>query len=53
MKHVVAVRADYYQELEESVEEKLQELQINGKNMADISLGGRGAELVDDCIDNV
>ena len=50
MKHVVAVRADYYQELEEVVEEKLQELQNSGKNIVDISLGGRGTESVHDWV---
>ena len=44
MKHVVAVWADYYQELEKKVEEKIQELQNNGNDIADISLGGRGSE---------
>jgi len=50
MKHVVAVREDYYQELERKVEEKIQELQNAGNYIVGISLGGRGAESVHDWV---
>ena len=38
MKYVVTVRTDHHQELKKIVEEKLQELQNNEKNIVDISL---------------
>jgi len=44
MKHVVAVREDYYQELEKKVEEKIQELQKAGNDIVNISLAGRAEE---------
>ena len=50
MKHVVAVREDYYQELEKKVEEKIQELQNAGNDIVNISLAGRGAESVHDWV---
>ena len=50
MKHVVVVRADYYEELEKSVETKIQDLQNAGNDIVDISLGGRGAESVHDWV---
>ena len=50
MKHVVAVREDYYQELEKKVEEKIQELQKAGNDIVNISVGGRGAESTRDWV---
>jgi len=44
MKHVVAVREDYSQELEKKVEEKIQELQKAGNDIVNISLAGRAEE---------
>ena len=44
MKHVVVVRADYYKDLEKSIEEKIQELQNTGNDIVSISVGGRGNE---------
>ena len=50
MKHVVTVRADYYQELEKNVEEKIQELQNAGKDIVNISMGGRGSDSSQDWV---
>jgi len=50
MKHVVAVRGDYYTDLEKNVEEKLQKLQESGNNIVNVSIGGRGNESLFDWV---
>ena len=50
MKHVVAVREDYYPELEKKVEEKIQELQKAGNDIVNISIAGREAESTRDWV---
>ena len=50
MKHVEAVRGDYYQDLQKAVEDKIQELQKAGNDTVNISIGGRGSESAHDWI---
>ena len=50
MRHVVAVRGTYYTDLEKNVEEKLQEMQSQGKEIVNVTMGGRGNESTQDWV---
>jgi hypothetical protein len=50
VKHVVTVRADFYDQLEKNVEEKIQELQNNGSDIVNVSIGGRGTDSLHDWV---
>ena len=50
MKHVITIRGTYYTDLEKNVEEKIQEMQLEGKEIVNITMGGRGNESSEDWV---
>lgn len=50
MRHVIAIRGAYYTDLEKNVEEKIQEIQSEGKEIVNVTIGGRGNESTQDWV---
>lgn len=50
MKHVIAIRGTYYTDLEKNVERKIQEMQSEGKEIVNVTMGGRGNESAQDWV---
>lgn len=50
MRHVIAIRGSYYTDLEKNVEEKIQEIQSEGKEIVNVTIGGRGNESTQDWV---
>ena len=50
MRHVSAVRGTYFEDLEKNVEEELQRLQLEGKEIVNVTMGGRGNESTQDWV---
>ena len=50
MRHVIAIRESYYTDLEKNVEEKIQEIQSEGKEIVNVTMGGRGNESTQDWV---
>ena len=50
MRHVIAIRGSYYTDLEKNVEEKIQEIQSEGKEIVNVTMGGRGNESTQDWV---